>query len=431
MEEKMIDIVKRNLIIVYTITTSIILTIVFFSLYFIDRQQFELHNTENFRTQVELITSKLQTATEVKNSWLSELEQKNHMIIYIEDNQIALNPHASWKSIEEREKIIEQVKSENSLLWNLSSFVFHQEIKAVYNKKKEYYSAAIMIPYKNNWRSVIVVQYITKDKIIRQIIIFSLYLFGVIMLFFISYFFIGKTLEPVKHSKQQQNEFIAAASHELKSPLAVIRASNSAILKMPEHLREYTENIEKECMHMANLIDDMLLLASVDANCWSVKREVIEVDTIIIESYDAFLPIAKEKGLSLQLELKEEEFPPIFGDAIRLKQVLYILLDNAFCYAKGTEEICLCAYKEEKKWGKPEQIIIEVIDHGIGISKQQKLQVFQRFYQIEHRKQQRHYGLGLSIAKELVTFMGGTIHLNDTKGGGCTFLIALPVLKNV
>jgi len=169
---------------------------------------------------------------------------------------------------------------------------------------------------------------------------------------------------------------------------------------------------------MAKLIDDMLLLASTDAKTWSVKKELVEIDTLLIETFEAFLPVCQQKNHPLFLEIPEDQLPIIKGDRERLQQVLTILLDNALAYTPVHKNIILRGFHVKN------HLYLEVADQGNGISDECKKLVFDRFYRVDQsRNDKQHFGLGLSIAKEIILLHGGNISIHDTVGGGSTFVI--------
>ncbi|MBR1743918.1 MAG: ATP-binding protein, partial [Lachnospiraceae bacterium] len=135
--------------------------------------------------------------------------------------------------------------------------------------------------------------------------------------------------------------------------------------------------------------------------------------------YEKYQPICREKKIRLQLNMPEDCFPIISSDRDRLCQIIEIFLDNAFTYSPGDSSITLSGEIEKNI------ITISVIDHGLGITENNKERIFDRFHQCDksHTKKD-HFGLGLSIAKELAENMNAHIHLSDTKGGGCTFSLS-------
>ena len=173
---------------------------------------------------------------------------------------------------------------------------------------------------------------------------------------------------------------------------------------------------------MSRLIGDLLLLASADANTWTVQLESLELDTLLLDVYEAHAPVYRTIGCTLRLDLPEDALPRVRGDAERLKQVLGILLDNALAYGvtdkQRTVELTAIAQRQ--------RAVICVADHGTGLDSAQKARVFDRFFRGDaSRGSKEHFGLGLSIARELVALQKGTLELLDTPGGGCTFRITL------
>ena len=430
-EAKMYVKIRKKLRLIYTVMTGSILTIVISIIFFLSENQLKISQKETFQNNVYTIAVKLQSENTITNTWLSSTEAKNNMVIYIEDDGQALKPHGSWISEEIREELVE-IARENAKIDGLDISippVSYRDLKTNYYKiaskdGRKFYSAVILIPIGNGFRSAILFQYFNRPLhiLIRQMLIYlGIDVFGIIALYLVSKILIDRTLYPVEESRRKQTEFIAAASHELKSPLTVIRTSASAILKIPEKTPNYTNNIENECKRMARLIDDLLILSSTDAKQWSLKSSTIELDTILIDIFEAYEQICKTKGLTLEIVLPAEVLPKILGDSMRLMQVLMILLDNALGHSQTKDKLTLKAYT------KRNYIYIEVIDYGIGIKDEEKGHIFDRFYRMDNsRNDKEHFGLGLSIANELVMLHGGTLMMVDTEGGGSTFVIKLP-----
>lgn len=235
---------------------------------------------------------------------------------------------------------------------------------------------------------------------------------------FLSRFLIGKAVAPVEDAMKSQKDFIASASHELKAPLAVIQANAETMESSQEQMI-----ILDECSRMGKLVRSMLALASSDAGNWKMDIRETDVDTLLIETWELFTESARKKNIRLELNI-EDHYPKIRCDKERISQVLGILLDNAVTYSGSGQAIEMGAKV------LPKQLVLSVTDHGPGIADAEKEKVFERFYSGDpSRTEKSHFGLGLSIAKEIVKLHRGTICLNDTPGGGCTFEICLPIEK--
>lgn len=253
---------------------------------------------------------------------------------------------------------------------------------------------------------------------------FLIWLIVLIAVLFVSFLIIRQAIKPAEKTMQSQKNFIAAVSHELKTPLAVILSAADAIEASPdctENIKNHASLIDAEISRMTRLIQDLLLLSSIDAGSWIFHRSEINVDTLLISLYDKFVNICNRKSIDLQINMPEECFPSLFSDEDRLNQIISILLDNAISYSPERSVILLDASIQKN------YLTISIIDHGIGINDEDKKHIFDRFYRGDKsRTQKEHYGLGLSVANELISLLGGKIYLNDTHGGGCTFTIVIP-----
>ena len=231
------------------------------------------------------------------------------------------------------------------------------------------------------------------------------------------------TVKPTEAAIQSQKDFIAAVSHECKAPLATILSSAEMIESepdIPDTIKNHVQMIDSEVSRMSRLIGDLLLLSSLDAGNWTFHMDEINIDTLLINLYTKYEQICRKKNILLQLNIPDECYPPFYSDEDRLNQIISIFLDNAVSYSPPESEISLNASVEKNK------LVITIIDHGIGISDKDKPFIFNRFYQCDKSRTQReHFGLGLSIANELVHKLDGKIQLFDTVGGGCTFKIFL------
>lgn len=234
------------------------------------------------------------------------------------------------------------------------------------------------------------------------------------------YLVAGKAIVPVQESMERQEQFVAAASHELRSPLTAIRTGLSLLRVDPESERHLTL-MSREAERMSRLIDELLILAGGGSIRRNFRPESIEPDTLLIDFADTMLPQARKRGVYLELELPEDAAPTIRADADRVRQMLAILADNALRYAPEGSAVTLKLETAE------EGCLFRVIDHGPGISDSEKKRVFDRFYRgSASRSDPDHFGLGLSVALELARIHGGDVTVSDTPGGGATFTISLP-----
>ena len=204
-------------------------------------------------------------------------------------------------------------------------------------------------------------------------------------------------------------------------------ANTDALQEMQNHdssdpqLQSCRDVIDAECRRMSRLVRDMLLLASSDADKWNIQKSEINMDTLLITLYEAYEPVCISKKIRLELNLSEEAYPVLSSDRERLFQILSIFLDNAVCYSPEGSSIQIQTASKEK------ELVFSIVDHGKGIPTEDKPFIFDRFYRGDKsRTDKSHFGLGLSIAKELAKMLGGEIGFKDTEGSGATFFLKLP-----
>ena len=252
-------------------------------------------------------------------------------------------------------------------------------------------------------------------------------LFGLIALVSLSavgglcWFISGKAMTPVQESMERQEQFVAAASHELRSPLTAIRTGLS-VIRVADGSARSLSLMQGEAERMSRLIDELLILAGGGSLRRNFRPEFLEPDTLLIDFVDTLEPQARKKGVRLELRLPDGSVPSISADRDRLRQILSILTDNALRYAPAGTAVTW----ELRTEG--ERCHLRCIDHGPGIEESEKKRVFDRFYRDSaSRTDPNHFGLGLSVARELVRLHSGTITVSDTPGGGATFHIEFPL----
>lgn len=422
---------KKRLVILYGFTSSLILTIILTGAFIINYQQNQNQIKILFQKNVEQITEKIRTDNVISNTWLSKIQSENHLLIFIEDNGKRLSSYTKINLSNESVSMIDLIKQQSKDEGiNLDRKPLFSTVKktSVYNLNHNifntYYGMATLLPNEFGWKNIIAIYYNDTgvNQLIEQLILFIFIDFiGVFSLFLISSLYIGRILSPLEEGQKKQVAFIAAASHELRSPLTVIKAGITSIKEDLTKADQFLPHIESECNRMTRLISDMLLLASTDAKSWTLVMEPIDMDTLLIECYDMFCTCYNNKDYQLTLDLPDGELHKIIGDKERIKQILSILVDNAMCHTSSGGSIALRAYSQKH------YVIVEVEDHGIGICDKDKKLVFERFYRGDQsRNDKKHFGLGLSIAKELTELHGGDICVFDTVNGGATFVIKLP-----
>lgn len=263
-------------------------------------------------------------------------------------------------------------------------------------------------------------------------------MFGILLLFLSGHRFVRRSLKPLEETYQKQQNFVAAASHELRSPLAVIQTTADAITTRPEECDRCLSVIKSECRRGSTLIRNLLLLVSAEKKEWAVKKRNFEMDELLLNLLELYEPLCLSKDGKLLLELPDNPLPLVLADPDLCRQILTILLDNAVSYAlleDWHEQVYLTGISDtEKRRSKiilcaeyvQGHVIVSVVDHGPGISDNEKKLIFDRFYRSDKsRSSKEHFGLGLSIAASLAEIQGIRLVVEDTKGGGSTFSIEI------
>lgn len=422
MEEKRL---RSRLIWIYIATIAAVLAALLAALLFFSAHEIDQSGRENFSTLITAIGDKLQSGDVVVYSGLRRLEQENRLTIRIYDNGNPLLYNASDDAMQ-TDLFLQVEQAARAEGYDIASLPLTSErrtspIGDYYEGGARYFGAVSIIPIREGYRALTIVQRHDDPGTGPLLLYSALYLAGVLLLGAAGARLIDRALAPAIESRRRQTQFVAAASHELRSPLAVISA-NLATLPEESQKSAAAEIAVAECGRMSRLIGDLLLLASADAGAWTVRLEPVEADTLVLDVYEAYLPLCVKNGVSLEACLSEERPPLIRGDAERLKQVIGILLDNALAYGVTRERRSIELELVLQKRGAD----IRVIDHGPGLSPEQKAHVFDRFYRADKsRRDKQHFGLGLSTAFELVARNHGALAVSDTPGGGCTFQIHL------
>ncbi len=245
----------------------------------------------------------------------------------------------------------------------------------------------------------------------------GLFLVSLIIVFLISLALSGLAVKPVKTAWEQQKQFVADASHELKTPLTVILANNNIVMSHPDSPVsaevQWLESTEEEAQHMKKLIDQMLFLAKSDAGTAQIDLSDVDFSSIVEGTSLNFEPIAFEKEVFLDLDIDQNIV--LHGNSMQLNQLAHILIDNAVKYSdrQGVVNICLT-----NKDGKVE---FSVNNTGNVISPEDLEHIFDRFYRAEKSRSTKGYGLGLAIAQSIVQSMNGKLTAESNEENGTTF----------
>lgn len=237
------------------------------------------------------------------------------------------------------------------------------------------------------------------------------------IIFIISLILSGFAVKPVKTAWEQQKQFVADASHELKTPLTVILANNNIIMSHSDSKvsdeKQWLESTDEEAQHMKKLIDQMLFLAKSDAGETNLEMSDVNFSEIVEGTSLNFEPVAFEKGVMIEPLIDEEVI--LHGNSMQLNQLAHILIDNAVKYSSENSTVTIKLTK------KGEIIEFSVNNMGSVISEEDLEHIFDRFYRAEKSRTSKGYGLGLSIAQKIVQSTNGKLTAESNEKDGTTF----------
>ncbi len=279
----------------------------------------------------------------------------------------------------------------------------------------------------NGYEAIVFVDASRFISIMQKTIVTSIVIFFGAMLFvmLISYLIAKQAINPIQESWDRQKQFVADASHELKTPITVILA-NSGILKDSrgetiESEMQWIDSTEAEALHMQKLVQDMLFLAKNDNEADIAMSQIkSEIDLSEMAELEAlgFEPLAYEKGMILKSDIAEGV--KINGNSTQIKQLFHILLDNAIKYAEPLGDEAPCIEVALKKGTHPALIVKNT---GKMIEAGEVSHFFDRFYRADKSRTRGEinsggYGLGLAIAKAIAEKHGATISAKSDMTAG-------------
>ena len=279
--------------------------------------------------------------------------------------------------------------------------------------------------------------YIGKDiTFLRNMFIqFLLILLGISLIFFVIALIVGqamtkRAMEPIIKTYNLQSEFIADASHELRTPLSVLKSGLEVIEyeegnKFSSFSKNILADLKEEIRSTTQLVSNLLFLIRSDSGEQSSVAEEFDLQELMQQILRSFHHLSETKKIRLDIQILTPLM--LFTDREKLKQLLYILIDNAIKYTPSGGKISI-SYKL-KSDNQNEKLYIVVSDNGIGIPLEQKERIFDRFYRVDksRSRQSGSSGLGLPIGKSIVESLNGTIKVSSALNKGSEFTIMIPL----
>ena len=233
--------------------------------------------------------------------------------------------------------------------------------------------------------------------------------------------------EALKEADRRKDEFLAMLAHELRNPMAPIRAAADlmeAVQLDPARLKRTSQIISRQVRHMTSLVDDLLDVSRVTRGLVTLEKTGVDVKQVITDALEQVRPLVETKRHHLTLDLGPEP-AHVLGDHKRLVQVLTNLLNNAAKYTPAGGNIHLTMQ------ATPECVFLHVVDNGVGIPHQLQAHIFDLFAQAERSpdRTQGGLGIGLALVKSLVELHGGSVGCqSEGTGKGSSFVVTLPHL---
>ncbi|HUB66460.1 MAG TPA: ATP-binding protein [Candidatus Methylacidiphilales bacterium] len=230
----------------------------------------------------------------------------------------------------------------------------------------------------------------------------------------------------IKHLEMVRTEFVSNVSHELRTPLAIFRGYLETLLDNPklppEELRRLLETLQRHSNRLNSLIEDLLVLARLEARQMEVDSSAIRVEAFFRQLVQDWQ--TKKDGRAAEIELNiPPSLPPVEVDTLRFEQVILNLLENAVAYSNPPRRIVISAMADGK-WME-----LRVADNGIGIPPADLPHIFERFYRVDKGRSRTSggTGLGLSIVKQIIQFHHGMVTAESELGKGTAIVIRLPL----
>lgn len=420
--------VRIHLTTLFTLVTSILLiALLSVSFYLSARQQFSLQ-LSSFAGQSQTVVDSISEQNILTADWLTSREKAAGFRIYLWDNDVELfHNRAHSDSVSPIYSGYLPIPSDGRTLKQTSGATdISVGYRGIFPEILYYHKQLV----RNN--STLKIYFLQSLDPLYAHVKTSLFLYIALLigseclLTLFCWYFTGRLLKPLLDSQISQNRFIASVSHELRTPLAVILANASACEKAPvKEQKTFFQVIAREGAQMSTMLEQLLTLSRADSHGLALRIEATDLQTLLLETYENFLPLATDSGHHLTIRLPETEIPLCECDSFRIRQVCHILLHNALSYTPCGCSISL--FLADGSYDK--EISIGVQDNGPGIPTAEQDKIFERFYR-GRSEQKGHHGLGLAVAKEIAAAHKGSLKVTNAEGGGALFILTLPLRYN-
>lgn len=233
----------------------------------------------------------------------------------------------------------------------------------------------------------------------------------------------NEMIERLEHSFKQIRQFTGDASHELKTPLTILKGEIEMALRSKDdvqYMKEVLNSSLEEIDRMSYIVKSLLDLAKMDVEKGALAKEPVRLDKVLADRHEHFKRLAFDSAV--QLDILENKPVTVLGDQVRLSQLIYNLIDNAIKYTHKGGKVELRLTQDGQT------VFFRVRDTGVGISSEDLPYIFDRFYRVDKARTREvgGAGLGLSICKEIAEAHGGSLTALSEAGKGSTFTASFP-----
>ena len=425
----MLDRLQRRLTVLFSLLTAAVLAAALALTCRMAQSEYRAGADLLFANTVAAVEDAVTQNGMVRDSWLARQEIAGRVVIYLEDNGQPLRFPGGWTPADDRAQLVELARQQAAAAGLDTGRMRRQRVSfdlAGQALAGSYHCTALVLPHARADGAAAV--YLVRDTGALHARLRAmawqyagLWVLGAAVLAALCRWMVGRALRPTAQTLQKQREFIAAAGHELRSPLTVLKAGLQAAQDpaTADRAAQFLHSATVETDRLARLADDLLILAGGDAGVLQTELAPLDTDTFLIELYDRYAPVARAQGHTLTLCLPDAPLPALRADAARLEQLFAVLLHNAFEYTPAGTPVEITASLPPRGG-----LCVAVADHGPGVPDADKARIFDRFARGDpSRTDKAHFGLGLAVAAEITALHGATLRVTDTPGGGATFTV--------
>ena len=270
----------------------------------------------------------------------------------------------------------------------------------------------------------------TIDEVVRGRFYGNLLLIGLLNVVLIAgVWVVYRTVRREVELAQLKSDFVSNVSHEIKTPLALIRMFSETLqlkrVKSEAKKQEYYDTIVQETERLTHLINNILNFSRMEAGRKEYRMEPVELNTVVLDVLKNYRPHLEREGFTVSTALTDS-LPFIEADSGALAEALLNIIDNSVKYSRAEKHLIVVTGSDRKT------VFVEVEDHGIGIEPRQQQKIFEKFYRVSSGlvSSTKGTGLGLALVKHIVDAHKGTITLRSQVGKGSAFRLSFPASRN-